>query len=594
MNNKINWNLSDFYNSVSDPKIEKDKKEILFLTENFNKIYKNKINSPKITSTLFLKSLLDYQNIIEKTAIIEIYASLIFSTDSISNISKNLYQSSSEFGTQINANILWYQLEIINLDDKLFKKLLNDKKIKNFTHFLTTLRIMKPFTLSENEEKIMTQKSQTSSQAFVRLYDQTQSTEKFELKIKDKNKTLTISEIQSIMSNNPDRKLRENATISYSKTFSKNSNLYSFILNTLILDKKISDEIRGFKYPQEATFISYEVNQKIVENMSKAILERQKLVEKYYLLKKKLLKLSQLYEWDRYSNIYNIDEKTYSWDEAKEIILSSFKNFDEEFYQIAKMFFEKNWIDAEVKNGKRGGAFCMYATPSKHPLVFVNFTGKLNDITTLAHELGHAIHAYLSKNNNYLEFNPSTATAEIASTFAESLVFEKIFNDLKEQKLKVNLLAAKIQNGFATVFRQNDFYIFENELHKLRREKGELTIDEIGNLYQKTLQKSFGKGLTLSDYHENLWMPILHFYHYNFYVFTYCFGDLLALSLFNLYKIGKKDFVKNYKKALSQGGSQDPKNILKIIGLNIEDKDFWKNGLNLIEKEVNDLIKLIN
>lgn len=592
MKNTTNWDLSDFYKSVSDPKIEKDKKEILNLVDKFNKTYKNKINSPKISQQLLFKSLLEYQTIIEKTAIIEIYASLIFSTDSVSNTSKNLYQSSSEFGTRINANTLWYQLEIIAISDNLFNKIVKNKKLKEFSHFLTTLRIMKPFTLSENEEKIITQKSQTSSQAFVRLYDETESTEKFELEIKNKKETLTISEIQSIMSSNSDRNFREKATISYSDTFSKNSHLYSFILNTLILDKKISDEIRGFKFPQEATLINYEINKETVENMSKAILERQKLVEKYYLLKKKLLKLPKLYEWDRYSNIYKINEKTYTWEEAKEIILSSFKDFDNNFYEIAKMFFDKNWIDAEVKNGKRGGAFCSFGVPSKHPSVFVNFTGKLNDVTTLAHELGHAIHAYLAKDNNYLEFNPSTATAEIASTFAESLVFEKIFNDLKDKKLKTNLLAAKIQNGFATVFRQNDFYIFESKLHELRREKGELSTDEIGNLYQETLQKSFGKSLTLSDYHKNLWMPILHFYHYNFYVFTYCFGDLLALSLFNLYKTGKKDFVKNYIKALSLGGSQNPNDILKTVGLNIESKSFWENGLDLIEKEVEEFTKL--
>lgn len=586
------WDLSDTYKSVSDPKIEKDKKEITASVKKFTKKYKNEINSFKLAPNFLLKALKDYEAIYEKVYILEYYSSFLFSTNSKSDKIKRFFQEIQEFATRIDSEVLWFNLEWIRVGDKVATRTVDDPVLTSYKHFLTKTRVMKPFTLSEKEEKILNDKSQTSNQAFIRLYDQTESSEKFELEVNGKKEILNSSGIGSIMQSHPKRKVREEAAIVYSKTFGKNANLYSYILNTLLLDKKVIDETRNFEYPQQETFLKYEINPNTVENMTRVVSDNVKLVERFYLAKRKLLKLKKLHEWDRYSNVYSLKNKNYSWEESKKIILECFKEFSPVFYDTAKLFFDNNWIDACVKDGKRSGGYCSYGVPSTHPMILVNFSGKVEDVTTLAHELGHAIHAYLSRKQTLLLFWPSTAVAEIASIFAENMVFEKLYNTTSDKREKINLLAGKIQNSFATIFRQNDFYNFEIKLHKLRREKGELSENEIGKLYNETLQKTFGKGLTLTDLHKNFWMPVSHFYHYNFYVFTYVFGELLAVSLIAQYKLNKDKFVKKYIEALSYGGLMTPYEITELVGIDLNKKDFWQKGIGLLEKEIEVFVNL--
>ncbi len=584
----INWDLGDFYLRITDPKIEKDKKEIGLLTSKLVKKHKGKLasNLPMALS--------DYEKILEKLCILLNFSSYLFTTNTKDDKIKNLYQEVREFNTKINSQILWFELEWINLDDKKANSLIKNPLLSSYKHYLTQLRAFRPFMKSESEEQVLNIKSQTSDSAFIRLFDQIESSEKFEIEIKGKKKILNSSEIGSIMKNNPDRNLRKHAMEVYSQTYSKNTGLYTYILNTLLLDKKLLDEIRKYNFPQEKTFLNYEVTKDSVENMTETVVKNRKIVEKFYLAKRKTMKVQKLYEWDRYSNILNTKaEKTYSWIEAEKIILDTFRENSEKFYEIAKLFFDNNWIDAEVKDGKRSGAYCSYNVPALHPMVFVNFSGKIEDITTLAHELGHAIHAYLSRNQKLSEFYPSTAIAEMASTFAECIVFEKLYNSTTDKKQKINLLGGKIQNNFATIFRQNDFYQFESKLHELRRTKGEIRDIEISELYQKTLQQTFGKGLTLTKMHKNLWMPITHFYHYNFYVFTYVLGELLSLSVFAQYKKEGSKFMDKYIDALSLGGSLTPYEITKTMGINIEDNNFWQNGLNIVKDEVEEFEKMV-
>ncbi len=591
-NTGVEWDLSDFYKGIDDPKLAKDKKEIESLSKNLSKNYKSKINTPNLTAKFFLSSLIDYENIIEKLNIFENYAYYLFSKNTQSDTTKKFFQNSQEFGTKIQSQLLWYELEWQQVSENKARQLLNNPILSVYKHFLKHIRTFKPFILSEKEEKVFTLKSQTSNLAFIRLFDQTEAGSKFKLKINNKTQELSSSELSSIMKTNPDRNIRKKAVIAYSEGNSKNGSLYTYILNTLLLDKKISDEIREYKYPQEATFLRYEVDKEIVKNMSDVISNSSSIAEKFYLAKRKLLKYNKLYEWDRYSQIYFSNNRSYSWDEAKEIILKSFSDFSPVFSDTTELFFKNNWIDSKITPGKRSGAYCSYGTPSTHPNILTNYSGKIEDISTLAHELGHGIHTYLARDQKMLEFYPSTAVAEIASIFAESLVFEKLFETAKNKKEKINLLGNRIQDRFATVLRQNAFYIFENKIHKLRREKGELPQEEISNIYQQTLQETFGKGLTLTNYHKNFWMPITHFYHYNFYVFTYALGELLATSLFSLYKEQGKVFVNKYIKALSKGGSLSPIELTKIMGVDISQKDFWQKGISLLDKEVDKFVKL--
>lgn len=564
-NNIPEWNLNDLYKSINDPKIKKDKKEIESKTKKLKLIFKkNNLD----------KSLGLYEEISHTLSVLGNYAYLKHSTDTKDEGVSKFYQSTNEYISDISSKLLWFNVYLAK----------SEEKSKIYEYFLKTTRALKPYVLDEDKEILLNKKSQTGSDSFIRFYDEIDSNKSFDGK--------TYSELSTIFASHPNRNKRKEAGKAIQKNLKDNSHLYKFILNTLLLDKKISDEIRGFKYPQQATFLEYDVTPKIIQVMSNAISKNEKISERYYLAKSKLLK-TKLFEWDRYSDIYSNIKSTVSWTEAKDIVLNSFNNFSEKFAVEAKKFFDSNWIDAKIKVGKKSGAYCSYVSNNIHPFIFMNFTGEQRDVETLAHELGHGLHGVFSKQNNYLDFRPSTATAEIASTVAELLVFEDLYKKAKTKKEKINLLGGKLQGSFATIFRQNAFYLFESELHKLRREKGELSLDEISNLYQKHLQPMFGKGLTLSDDHKYMWMVISHFYHYNFYVFTYSFGELLATSLYAIYRKDGKKFVDKYIKGLSLGGSKSPASITKSMGVDITKEDFWQSGLDLLDNQVKEFEKLI-
>jgi len=587
------WDLSDLYSGFDDPKIKKDKKKVRELTKKFIQKYKGKINSPELTAELLKNCLNDYEKILEKNILLSNYFYYRYSKNTQSEKAGHFFQKSKAFSTEISGRLIWFDLEWLNVDNDLAEKLIKSPKLSDYSHYLSYKQKFKPFRLSEEEELILTKKSQTSEQAFVQLYDLVDNGLKFKLEVDSETKELSQSELKPYLTVHPNRKVRKSAAEAFTKGISTKKKLFAYILNTLLFDKKINDEIRGYNYPQQSTFLNYEVEKQIVNDLASAVKKEYSICERFYRAKRKMLKIKKLHEWDRYSPIYQTD-KNYSWTEAKEIIINSFSQFSEKFSETAKLFFDNKWIDAELSPGKRSGAYCSYGTPSSHPYITVNFTGEINDILTLAHELGHGIHHYLSREQKLLEFSASTAVSEIASIFGESLVFDKLIKETKNKKAKTNLLANQLQNDFASIFRQIAFYEFETKIHKHRRQKGELSVNDFGKYYQQELQKTFGQGLQLTKNHRYWWIPILHFYHYNFYVFTYSMGNLIAYSLYNTYRNEQANFVSKYLTALKNGGSKTPAEIMKIMGINIKEKDFWQKGLNYIKDLVAKFEKLNN
>lgn len=586
------WDLSDLYKGIADPKIAKDKAKTEKLTASFIKNYKNKIKSLSLTPKTLLRALNDREQI-ELTLLHYLsFASLLHSTNTSSPKVGHFYQEAREFGNKIQTQLIWFELEWLEIPKVRAQKLLKSPLLSKHKHYLAHTRVFKPFTLNESEEIIMSKKSQSGGSAFVRLYDELQTSLEFELKIDKKVLRLNFSELAHYLTKHPKREIRKSAADSLSKALANNSKTSSFILNTLLLDKKISDEIRHHASPVDATLLSYEVNQKTVNTMTSAIEKNYFTAERFYKAKKRILKLESLHEWDRYSSLFPQVDKQFTWVEAKELVLESFAEFSPIMHDTAKLFFDKRWIDAGIYTGKVSGGYCSLGTPKNHPYILMNFTGQIRDVSTLAHELGHGIHAYLSREQNLYEFHPSTAVAEIASIFAESIVFDKLYSSQTNKKLKINMLGDKLQEIFATVFRQNAFFLFEKDIHAHRREKGELSTKEFGDLFQKRLQDSFGNGVILTENHKLWWAPIAHFYHYNFYVFTYCFGELLTLALYSNYKQSSKSFIDNYLKALSLGGSLPPNELTKMMGIDIGNPNFWSKGLGLINSYVDEFEKL--
>lgn len=590
----VTWNLTSLYKGTADPQIEKDKKRILLDAKNLEKQYKGKLKKGNLSIQEILNVIQQYEDILNKASIYGAYASLLLSKNNHDEKVKHFHQTMIEFDNKVSDILLFVELEIQEIPKRKLEHFLKDITLTRYHQFFKRLLTFKPHILTESQESILNKTSLTGASAFVRLYDQISTKLEFPLKIDGKTNKYNYSEITNILAHHKDRDVRKKASMSITKVYKENAHIYSFILNTLLLDKRTNDDLRKYNYPQESTFLRDEIKPNIVDTMTSAIENNYKISEDYYKTKGEIQNL-KLQEWDRYSTIFpNHKETFYTYAQARDIILEAFEEFSPVFYTIAKKFFDNNWIDAEISKGKQSGAFCAYTTPDKNPFILSNFTGKANDVRTLAHELGHGIHAYLSREQNLLNYWPITPLAEIASIFSENLVFKKIYNQTKDPKEKLNLLGERLQEIFATIFRQNAFHLFESDIHKQRREKGELSIEIINEQFQKRLQKMFGTSLTLSEGHKYWWISISHFYHYNFYVFSYVFGQSLSNALYSAYLNDGDSFVSNYINVLKMGSSKPLLSITKDLKVDIEDKSFWNKGLEPIRKLVNEFQELAN
>ncbi len=305
------------------------------------------------------------------------------------------------------------------------------------------------------------------------------------------------------------------------------------------------------------------------------------LVHRYYRLKRKLLGLGKLYDYDRYAPLF-ADMPACDWASARRIVQESYEAFSPKAGAIIGKFFDNNWIDAELRPGKRGGAFSSSAVPSVHPYILLNFTDRIRDVMTLAHELGHGLHQFLSRDQGYLQCDTPLTTAEMASVFGEMLTFQRLQQLYTEPRQRLAMLCSKIEDAFATVFRQVVLTRFELDLHRARKEQGELSTAAINLLWMKANQAMFGKTVALSDGYASWWSYIGHFIRSPFYCYAYAFGELLVLALVQKYKQDGPDFVPRYLELLAAGGSQAPHVLLAKLGVDVTDPAFWELGLGLL------------
>lgn len=589
------WDLSELYTGLSDPKISADKKLISKLAGEFVKKYKDKLNKKTLTSSLLLRAIQDYEQIDSLSYQLGAYAHLQFSVATNDAEASKFQQATTEFLYELSAELTFFATEWRELSEDKAKELIADPVLKNYSYYLSEQRKFVPNTLSTEQETILTKKSQSGSAAFVKLYDKIlgKTMIKFKLPGHRKSKEYTMAEMSKLMSEHSDRKVRKSAHKAVSRYLESQSVVYTEIINSLILDKKITDELRHYDRPQTASFLSDSIEPKTVEVMSETISASYRTVARFYKLKSKVQRAGKLYEWDRYSRFFETDEPTIDWEQAKNTIISHFTEFDPQFGQIAGSFFDRHRIDAAIRPGKSSGGYCMYI-PGHDPYILVNYAGKPSDVRVLAHELGHAIHGVLAKGQSVLNLFGSTPGAEIASIFCEEIVFRALFKNTTTTTAKINLLGAKIQENFATVHLQNAFHLFESKLHKLRKES-ELSQEQISDIWQNELQKMFGSALNLSSAYRQFWMPVTHIFHSNFYTYSYCFGKLLAIALYGAYTEEGAGFIQNYKRSLALGGSKSIYDVISTAGnFDLNTPAFWQTGLDTFEQSVADLEQMIN
>ena len=566
------WNLKEFFKNEAEFNefCEKTKNQ----SSEFNAKFKGKLAN--LNADEFLQSLKTYEKINEQISKILSFTHLDFAV----NTTKGANLAKIELlCNEISENLLFFELEFNELESAK-----QDEFIANsheFEYYLTQLKKQKSHQLSFLEERILLKTSPVSGSAFSRLFDETMANLKFEFDGEFLSEEQILSKLHD-----SDRKVRKNAALSLSATLEKNLHLLGFIYNMIKTDLRISCELRNYELGEEIMHQNNQISKSSVDALIKATEQNFDIVGKFYEKKREILGYEKLYDYDRYAPL-NADNSEFSFDEAKEIVLKAFYEFSPKFGEIATKAFSQNWIDVFPKEHKQSGAFSHSASSDTHPFVLLNFTSKRRDVFTLAHELGHAIHQYLAYGVGFFNsFTPLT-TAETASVFCEMLVFDYMRKngngDLKP------MLAAKIEDIFATLYRQINFTTFERRIHAA---KDELSTDEINQIWLEESAKMFDGKLILNDYYKIWWSYIPHFIHSPFYCYSYGYAQLLVLALYGLYKSGKcENFVQIYTEFLSLGGSMEPKKMVAKFGLDIENSEFWQIGIDEIRALVDEFLK---
>lgn len=586
----IIWDLTDLYSGLKDKKIQRDINDLFRRSEAFEKKYRGKINSTKLTPKTLLKAVGDLEYISERIGKLLSFAYLVFAGDTGNPENGAFLQMVQEKSTEARKHLMFFELEWIKLSNKQVDSLLSDKTLASYKHFLEQERMYKSHRLSEAEEKILDEKANTGSRAFKRLFDEVLNNARFNIKLDGKQKSLSETEILALLYD-PDRNKRKAASRSLTSGLKENAHVLTFIFNTLVQDHSVNNRLRSFEDPMQSRNLSNEIDKATLDSLMISCEKNYDMVDTYYGLKKKLLRLKKFYDYDRYAPISH-ESEIINYRKGKNIILDSFNSFSPKMANIAQKFFDKNWIDAEVRDGKRGGAFSHGTVPSAHPYVFTNYTGRMRDVMTLAHELGHGVHQYLSRQQGYFHSDTPLTTAETASVFAEILVFHKLMETEKNPKTKLALICGKLEDIFATVFRQVVLTRFEESLHHERRNQGELTSEQINELWAQANSAMFGKSVEMTDDYKYWWMYIPHFIHSPFYCYAYSFGELLVLSLYSKYINEGNQFVPRYIELLSSGGCNAPDVLLERVGVNIKDPDFWQGGLDLLREMVDEALAL--
>lgn len=581
------WDLTDLVKDHKSPVFEKQVKLIIKKTGTFGKL-KSKL-SPKIPSKKFLSIIHHIEDITERLSTVGGYASLAYAADTQSDEATSLMTRMTKLGSDISNKILFFDLWWKKgIDDKNANRLIEESG--QFSQYLKHKRLLAKYSLSEPEEKIINTLDVTGVTALVKLYDKITNAFEYKVKINGKVKKLTREELTALV-RNPKAKIREESYKSLLAKFYENKGVLGEIYQNIVLNWKDEGiEIRGYPSPISMRNVSNDIDDKTVNSLLEVCKKNAFVFQRFFLQKAKMLGVKKLRRYDLYAPTNSkLKEKSYSYDKSVRLVIESLSKFSPKLSELAKKIFEENHIDSEIRLGKRDGAFCSSLSPKITPYVLVNFTGKLRDVFTLAHELGHAIHSQSASDKSILVYDAPLPLAETASTFSELLLYDSLVDKISEEEKKV-MLSEKIDDLYATILRQSFFTLFEIEAHK--QIALSTTVDEISKAYFRNLKEQFGNSVSLSDNFAVEWSGIPHFYHTPFYCYAYSFGNLLALSLYQRYKNEGKSFVPSYISILSAGGSKKPENLLSEHGLDIRTTRFWQDGFDYIKEQVRELSKL--
>jgi len=515
------------------------------------------------------------------------FAGLSFAEDTQNQGAQSLMGRVQQFAAEMQNRILFFSLWWKDVDDANAERLMSASG--DYRYYLEEMRHFKPHTLTEPEEKVVNLKDVTGVGALETLYDAITNRYVFKLKVNGKTQELTRAQLQPFIQGS-DPKLRAAAYQELYRVYGQDGPILGQMYQTRARDWHNENiNMRKFKSAMSVRNLANDVPDEAVNALLEVTKKNAKVFQRYFKMKAKHLGMSKLRRYDIYAPVAKSD-KAFKFNDAANMVIDSFSAFDPKIGELARRVFDNDHLDSEVRKGKQGGAFCASINPEDTPFVLMSYTGRARDVATLAHELGHAIHAMLASHHSTFTFHSSLPLAETASTFGEMMLTEKLLSEEKDESVRRDILFKQMDDAFATILRQIYFALFEREAHEMVQKNA--SVDELSAAYLANLKEQFGDAVEVSDDFKWEWVSIPHIYHVPFYVYAYAFGQLLVFALYEQYKAEGESFKPKYLKILSAGGSEAPAKILAEAGVNIRDAKFWQGGFDVLSRMVDELEKL--
>ena len=581
------WNLTDLYPAMDSPELASDLDRAAREAMAFEAEWKGRLADEAAAGERgrLGQAIEAFDALEDLIGRIASYAGLLYAGDTSDPARAKLYGDMQQKLTDIGTHLLFFPLELNRIEDAVIEAAMDTSPgLARYRPWIVDLRMDRPYQLEDRIEQLFHEKSLTGRGAWNRLFDETMTALRFNVGGEELSLEPTLNRLQD-----PDGAVRREVADALATTLKSNLRVFTLIQNTLAKDKEISDRWRGFDDIADSRHLANRVEREVVDALAAAVKDAYpRLSHRYYAMKARWLGMDVLNHWDRNAPLPETPQEVIGWDEARQTVLSAYGAFDPRMADIARDFFDRNWIDAPVRPGKAPGAFAHPTVPSAHPYVLLNYLGKPRDVMTLAHELGHGVHQVLAARQGALMAATPLTLAETASVFGEMLTFRSLLARTENPRERKAMLAQKVEDMINTVVRQIAFYAFERRLHEARRE-GELTSDQIGQFWLEVQAESLGPAIRLGEGYETFWAYIPHFIHSPFYVYAYAFGDCLVNSLFAVYQQAESGFQDKYFEMLKAGGTKHHSELLAPFGLDASDPAFWQKGLSVIEGMIDEL-----
>jgi oligoendopeptidase F len=579
------WSLADLYPGFDTPELESAYDNIEELVTSFEGLRANL--TPDIPVDRFLDVVRASEEMTRVAHKLYAFAGLSFSADTQDQTAQSAQARVQQFLAEIENRTLFFSLWWKDLDDENAQRLMDASG--DYHYYLEEMRHFKPHTLSEPEEKVINLKNVTGSQALVTLYSSITNRYVFKLEVEGETKELTRGELMTYVQG-PDPDLRAAAYRELYRVYGEDGPILGQMYQTRVRDWRNENlTLRKFSSPMAVRNLGNDIPDKAVDTLLDVARKNAGIFQRYFKMKARVLGMDKLRRYDIYAPVVKA-EKPFEFGPAAEMVLASFSEFEPKVGELARRVFEDDHLDSEVRKGKRDGAFCWSVLPEMTPYVLLNYQGRARDVATMAHELGHAIHAMLASHHSAFTFHSSLPLAETASTFGEMMLTDRLLAEESDEDVRRDILFKQVDDAYATIMRQSYFALFEKEAHEMVVKNA--SVDELAAAYLENLEEQFGDSLDLSEEFKWEWVSIPHIYHTPFYVYAYAFGQLLVLSLYQQYKQEGEAFKPKYLKILSAGGSEAPAKILSEAGIDIEAEDFWQGGFDVVESMVKQLEEL--